>query len=61
MGQELTLAQIIKVNRHPKLKFLVGVEKEIIAKVVVKKAVPAQELRLRGARSTAELALAGTM
>ena len=37
-GQELTLAQIIKVNRHPKLKFLVGVEKEIIAKVVVKKA-----------------------
>lgn len=37
-GQELTLAQIIKLNRHPKLKFLVGVEKEIIAKVIVKKA-----------------------
>lgn len=37
-GQELTLAQIIKLNRHPKLKFIVGVEKEIIAKVVVKKA-----------------------
>lgn len=37
-GQELTLAQIIKLNRHPKLKFLVGVEKEIIAKVMVKKA-----------------------
>jgi hypothetical protein len=39
-GQELTLAQIIKLNRHPKLKFLVGVEKEIIAKVLVKKAEP---------------------
>jgi hypothetical protein len=39
-GQELTLAQIIKLNRHPKLKFLVGVEKEIIAKVIVKKAEP---------------------
>ncbi|MGZ3689904.1 MAG: hypothetical protein ACXVAX_00285 [Pseudobdellovibrio sp.] len=39
-GQELTLAQIIKLNRHPKLKTLVGVEKEIIAKVIVKKADP---------------------
>lgn len=39
-GQELTLAQIIKLNRHPKLKTLVGVEKEIIAKIVVKKAEP---------------------
>jgi hypothetical protein len=38
VGQELTLAQIIKLNRHPKLKILVGVEKEIIAKVVVTKA-----------------------
>ena len=37
VGQELTLAQIIKLNRHPKLKTLVGVEKEIIAKVSVKK------------------------
>lgn len=36
-GQELTLAQIIKLNRHPKLKTLVGVEKEIIAKVEVTK------------------------
>ena len=36
-GQELTLAQIIKLNRHPKLKTLVGVEKEIIAKVIVEK------------------------
>ena len=38
VGQELTLAQIIKLNRHPKLKILVGVEKEIIAKVLVTKA-----------------------
>ena len=38
VGQELTLAQIIKLNRHPKLKILVGVEKEIIAKVIVTKA-----------------------
>jgi hypothetical protein len=38
VGQELTLAQIIKLNRHPKLKILIGVEKEIIAKAVVTKA-----------------------
>lgn len=37
VGQELTLAQIIKLNRHPKLKILIGVEKEIIAKAVVTK------------------------
>lgn len=36
-GQELTLAQILKVNRHPKLKTMVGVEKEIIAKAKVTK------------------------
>jgi hypothetical protein len=35
IGQELTLAQILQVNRHPKLKTLVGVEKEIIAKIKV--------------------------
>ena len=39
-GQELTIAQIIKINRHPKLSILIGVEKEIIAKVVVTKADP---------------------
>lgn len=39
-GQELTLAQIIKLNRHPKLKTLVGVEKEIIAKIKVEKVDP---------------------
>ncbi len=38
VGQELALAQIIKLNRHPKLKILIGVEKEIIAKAVVTKA-----------------------
>lgn len=37
VGQELTLAQIIKINRHPKLKFMVGVEKEIIARVQITK------------------------
>jgi hypothetical protein len=35
LGQELALAQILQVNRHPKLKTLVGVEKEIIAKIKV--------------------------
>lgn len=38
VGQELSIAQIIKLNRHPKLKILIGVEKEIIAKAVVTKA-----------------------
>ncbi|WP_148285000.1 hypothetical protein [Pseudobdellovibrio exovorus] len=37
VGQELALAQIIKINRHPKLKFMVGVEKEIIARVQITK------------------------
>ena len=37
LGQELTLAQILKLNRHPKLKIIVGVEKEIIAKVKITK------------------------
>lgn len=35
LSQELTLAQILKLSRHPKLKELVGVEKEIIAKAKV--------------------------
>lgn len=35
VGQELSLAQILKLSRHPKLKFLIGAEKEIIAKVKV--------------------------
>lgn len=39
-GQELTLAQIIKLNRHPKLKTMVGAEKEIIARVTVTKVEP---------------------
>jgi hypothetical protein len=40
LGQELALAQILKVNRHPKLKSMVGVEKEIIAKVKVTQVEP---------------------
>lgn len=40
LGQELTLAQILKLNRHPKLKTMVGVEKEIIAKVKVTQVEP---------------------
>jgi hypothetical protein len=40
LGQELALAQILKLNRHPKLKTLVGVEKEIIAKVKVTQVEP---------------------
>lgn len=40
LGQELTLAQILKLNRHPKLKTIVGVEKEIIAKLKVTQVEP---------------------
>lgn len=40
VGQELTLAQIIKINRHPKLHFMVGSEKEIIGKVQITKVEP---------------------
>ena len=40
LGQQLTLAQILKVNRHPKLKFMVGTEKEIIGRVQVTKVEP---------------------
>ncbi len=37
VGQEIALAQILKLNRHPKLKTLVGVEKEILGKVQISK------------------------
>ena len=40
LDQELSLAQILKLNRHPKLKTMVGVEKEIIAKLKVTKVEP---------------------
>ncbi len=40
VGQELTLAQVLKLNRHPKLKTLVGIEREIIGKVKVTKVEP---------------------
>ena len=40
LGQELVLAQILKINRHPKLKTMVGVEKEIIAKLKIIKVEP---------------------
>ncbi len=40
LGQELSLAQILKLNRHPKLKTMVGVEKEIIAKLKVTQVEP---------------------
>ena len=40
IGQELTFAQILKINRHPKLKFLVSTEKEIIGRVQVTKVEP---------------------
>lgn len=39
-GQELVLAQILKINRHPKLKIMIGAEKEIIAKLKVTKVEP---------------------
>lgn len=40
VGQELAIAQILKLNRHPKLKTLVGIEKEIIGQVKVTKVEP---------------------
>lgn len=40
VGQEISLAQILKLNRHPKLKTMIGVEKEIIGKVTVTKVEP---------------------
>ena len=39
-GQELILAQLLKLNRHPKLKLMIGAEKEIIAKLKVIKVEP---------------------
>ncbi len=40
VGQELSLAQILKINRHPKLRYLVGTEKEIIGRIQIKKIEP---------------------
>ena len=40
VGQELTVAQIIKVNRHPKLKYMVSAEKEVIGRVQITKLEP---------------------
>lgn len=37
-GDELSAIQILKVQRHPKLHFMVGVEKEILGKLRVTKA-----------------------
>ncbi|MFZ3229595.1 MAG: hypothetical protein WA160_05275 [Pseudobdellovibrio sp.] len=39
-GQEVTLAQILKINRHPKLKYMVSAEKEIIGKLQITKVEP---------------------
>jgi hypothetical protein len=32
-NDQLSVAQIIKINRHPKLKFMTGIEKEIIGQI----------------------------
>lgn len=39
-NDQLTVAQILKINRHPKLKFMTGVEKEIIGQLRITKADP---------------------
>ena len=36
-GSVLTIAQVLKVNRHPKLNFMISVEKEIIGRVTLTK------------------------
>jgi hypothetical protein len=36
-NDKLSVAQIIQINRHPKLKFMVGVEKTIIGQIVLSK------------------------
>lgn len=36
-GDKLAVAQILKVQRHPKLKFMTGVEKEIIGQIALTK------------------------
>ncbi len=40
VGDKLNIAQILKINRHPKLHFVVSTEKEIIGKVLIKKVEP---------------------
>lgn len=40
VGQEVTLAQILKINRHPKLRYMVSTEKEIIGKLQITKVEP---------------------
>lgn len=35
IGDKLSVAQILKIQRHPKLKFMIGTEKEIIGQVVL--------------------------
>jgi hypothetical protein len=37
VGEKLSVAQIIKVNRHPKLKFMTGIEKEITGQIILNK------------------------
>ena len=37
VGDKLAVAQILKVQRHPKLKFMTGVEKEIIGQITLGK------------------------
>ncbi len=37
-NDKLSVAQILSIKRHPKLKFMTGVEKEIIGQIVVNKA-----------------------
>lgn len=36
-GAQVTVAQVLKVNRHPKLNFMTSVEKEIIGRVTLSK------------------------
>lgn len=36
-GDKISVGQILKINRHPKLKFMTGVEKEIIGQVTITK------------------------
>lgn len=36
-GDQLSVAHIIKINRHPKLKFMIGVEKQITGQIVLNK------------------------
>lgn len=39
-GDELTAVQFLKLNRHPKLKFLINSEKEVIGKIKLLKVEP---------------------